>query len=152
MSERKSWVVTARPVRSARIAMAAAVVIVCVFAVAAAVAPHAGGGARFGVRDQVGIALVGVILAGLALLPTRPRLWADEHEIRTRAYLGAPRVVPWALVTAVEFPSRLRFARLVLPGEDTLALYAVQRFDRERSVVVMRSLRDLFARSHADAG
>jgi len=43
----------------------------------------------------------------------------------------------------VQFPDKLRFARLVLPGEETIALYAVQRFDRERSVAVMRGLRAL---------
>jgi hypothetical protein len=43
----------------------------------------------------------------------------------------------------VQFPDKLRFARLVLPGEETIALYAVQRSDRERSVAVMRGLRAL---------
>jgi Bacterial PH domain len=144
------WIVTARPVRSARLAVAGAIVIVIVFGITAIVMPHANAGAHFGAKDQVGTAVIGVILGAAALLPTRPRLWADEHEIRARAYLGAPRVIPWELVTAVEFPEGLRFARVVLPGGDTLALYAVQRFDRERSVAVMRGLRELFARTHAD--
>lgn len=142
-------VVTARPVRSARIATGASVLIVVVFAIAAAAAPHAGGGAHLGVRDQIGIIVVGLVLAGTALLPTRPRLYADATGVRMRAYLGGYRSVPWDLVTAVEFPDRLRFARLVLPGEETLALYAVQRFDRERSVVTMQGLRRLL---HASRG
>jgi hypothetical protein len=48
----------------------------------------------------------------------------------------------------VEFPSKVRFARLVLPGEETLALYAVQRLDRDQAVDVMRRLRALFAATH----
>jgi hypothetical protein len=36
----------------------------------------------------------------------------------------------------------------VLPGEETLAIYAVQRLDREQSVEVMRRLRALFAATH----
>ena len=42
----------------------------------------------------------------------------------------------------------MRFARLVLPGEETLAIYAVQRLDKERAVEVMRRLRVLFATTH----
>jgi hypothetical protein len=51
----------------------------------------------------------------------------------------------------VQFPDKLRFARLVLPGEETIALYAVQRFDRERSVAVMRDLRRLVRSGINDA-
>ena len=71
-------------------------------------------------------------------------LRADIHSVRTRAYLGPFREIPWELIVAVQFPDKLRFARLVLPGEETIALYAVQRFDRERSVAVMRDLRALY--------
>jgi hypothetical protein len=65
-----------------------------------------------------------------------------------RAFLGGWRVVPWDLVVRVEFPSNVRFARLVLPGEETLAIYAVQRMDHERAVSAMRGLRRLFAETH----
>jgi hypothetical protein len=53
---------------------------------------------------------------------------------------------------AVEFPSNVRFARLVLPADETLALYAVQRMDREQAVQTMRGLRRLFAATHPVAG
>ena len=62
-----------------------------------------------------------------------------------RSFLGGWRTVPWDVVVGVEFPSKVRFARLVLPGEETLAIYAVQRLDREQAVDVMRRLRALFA-------
>jgi hypothetical protein len=65
-----------------------------------------------------------------------------------RSYLGDWRSVPWDAVVAVEFPSNVRFARLVLPGDETLALYAVQRVDREAAVETMRGLRRLFAATH----
>ena len=141
---------TARPIRSARIAVACSILIVALFTATAIVMPHANAGAHFGWKDQLGTAVVGLILGGAALIPTRPRLSADEQGVRTRAFLGAPREIPWRLVTAVEFPEKLRFARLVLPGDETIALYAVQRFDRERSVAVMRGLRELFARTHPE--
>jgi hypothetical protein len=37
---------------------------------------------------------------------------------------------------------------LVLPGEETLAIYAVQRLDREYAIEAMRGLRRLYARTH----
>lgn len=144
-------VVTARPVRTRRIAIGAASIILVIFAITALALPHANAGARVGIRDQVGIAIVGLIVSGTALLPTRPRLEADVHEVRTRAYLGGFRRVPWTLVNAVEFPERLRFARLVLPGDETVTLYAVQRYDRARSVAAMRGLRALLAQSRQGA-
>lgn len=137
-------VVTARPVRTALISWVAAGVILVAFVVIAIVMPHANAGADFHWQDQLGTAIVGVVLAGTALLPTRPRLRADIHGVQARAYLGPYREIPWSLVVAVQFPDKLRFARLVLPGEETVALYAVQRTDRERSVAVMRGLRALF--------
>jgi hypothetical protein len=65
-----------------------------------------------------------------------------------RSYVGNYRTVPWSAVVAVQFPSNARFARLVLPGDEILALYAVQRADGEHAVEVMRDLRQLFAQTH----
>jgi hypothetical protein len=92
---------------------------------------------------------IGVILAGLFLMPTRPRMIADADGVRLRSFLGGWRVVPWDVIVRVDFPSKVRFARLVLPGEETLAIYAVQRMDREIAVEAMRGLRTLFAATHA---
>jgi hypothetical protein len=141
-------VVQARPVLMARIGYASALIVFASFVLVAIVMPHANAGAHFGVEDQVGTAVLGVILGGLFLMLTRPRLHADRDVVRLRSFLGGWRTVPWELVVAVEFPSQVRFARIVLPGEETLAIYAVQRFDRDRAVEVMRRLRALFAATH----
>jgi hypothetical protein len=141
-------IVTARPVMMTRIGYAAAAFVFVVFLVTAIVMPHANAGAHFGVKDQLGTAVLGVILGGLLLMPTRPRLRADATSVRLRAFLGGWRTVPWELIVAVEFPSKVRFARLVLPAEETLAIYAVQRFDKAQAVDVMRRLRALHAATH----
>jgi hypothetical protein len=141
-------VVTARPIKTARIADAAAVIAFVVFVVVAIVMPHANAGASFGWRDQVFTVVVGAVVAGGLHLPARPRLRADSQAVHMRSYLGNWRTVPWDVVVAVEFPSNVRFARLVLPGNETLALYAVQRIDRELAVETMRGLRRLFAATH----
>jgi hypothetical protein len=132
----------------ARIGWWSAAVVFVVFLITAIVMPHANAGAHFGVKDQAATALIGVILAGLLIMPTRPRLAADEQAVRLRSFLGGWRTVPWDLVVRVEFPRRVRFARLVLPADETLAIYAIQRLDRERAVAAMEELRNLFQQTH----
>lgn len=141
--------VQSRPHRSAVAAWWVAAVILVVFLFTAVVMMHDNAGVHFMPSDRFGTAVIGIIIAGAALMPTRPRLDADVHELRLRAFLGAPRVVPWAVVTKVEFPRKLLFARVVLPADETFAIYAVQRMDHDQSVEVMRALRELYSLSHA---
>lgn len=139
--------VRARPVKSARLAVIAAAVVLVVFVICAIVLPHTTDGIPVNVADQVGIGGTGLLVALGILGFTRPRLHADAAGVDTRGFLGGYRHVDWDLVTAVEFPHKVRFARLVLPGDELVVLYAVQRGDRERSVEVMQGLRALFAAS-----
>ena len=145
-------VVTARPIRTARYANAAAAVAFAVFVIVALLMPRDNAGATFGWKDQVFTVVIGAVVAGGLRLPARPRLRADAEAIRTRSYVGNWRTIPWDVVVAVEFPSNVRFARLVLPADETLALYAVQRMDREQAVATMRGLRRLFAATHPVSG
>ena len=140
--------VTARPHLTAAIAWAASAFVLVVFVITAIVMRHANAGASFDVKDQVGTVVVGIVVALLLIMPTYPRLIADEHEIRLRSFLGNYRVIPWNVVVDVRFPSNVRFAQVVLPGEETLAIYAVQRWDKDRAVEAMEGLRALFAATH----
>ena len=146
-----SLVITSRPVTTSRIAIASSAVVLAAFVVIAVVMPHANAGAQFSWKDQVSTGVIGAILAGLVLVFTRPRLRADADGVVIRNHWGSYKTIPWDLVVGVEFPERRRFARLVLPAEETIALYAVQRNDREQSVAVMRGLRELFAQTHPAA-
>jgi hypothetical protein len=141
-------VVTARPIRSSQIAIACAAVVLGVFVVVAIVMPHANAGAQFDWKDQVATGILGVVFAAMILVFTRPRLRADINGITIRNHWGPYKTIPWDVVVGVEFAERRHLARLVLPAEETIALYAVQRLDRERSVAVMRGLRVLFLRTH----
>jgi hypothetical protein len=143
----RDLVVTARPVTATRIAVGSAAFVLGVFVVVAIVMPHANAGATFHWKDQVATGLLGVVFASLILVFTRPRLRADITGIEIRNHWGSYKTIPWDVVVGVEFPERRHFARLVLPGEETVALLAVQRLDRERSVAVMRGLRALFLRT-----
>lgn len=143
--------VDARPVLMARIGWACAVVVLVVFQIVAVLMPTDNAGATFDTKDQVATGIIGVILAGLFLMLTRPRLHADAEAVRLRSFLGGWRTVPWDLVLRVEFPRKVRFARLVLPADETLAIYAIQRIDREQAVAAMENLRALFAQIHHTA-
>ncbi len=147
----ENLVVTARPIKSSRIAVTSAAIVLGVFVVVAIVMPHANAGAQFTWKDQVATGILGVVFAALILVFTRPRLRADVNGIQIRNHWGPYKTIPWELVVGVEFAERRHLARLVLPGEETIALYAVQRLDRERSVAVMRGLRELHQRTHPSA-
>ncbi len=141
-------VVEARPVRTGLIANACAAVTLVVFVVTALLMRTESAGATFHLSDQIFTVVLGLVIAGGLHLPSRPRLRADAESIRFRGYVGDWRTVPWSAVRAVEFPSKVRFARIALGGDESLALYAVQRADRERAVATMRGLRALFAQTH----
>lgn len=140
--------VTARPVLTARIAYASSAFALIVFVITALVMKRYNAGADFNGKDQLGTVAVGIVVSALLFMPSWPRLVADEHEIRVRSFLGNYRVIPWDLVVDVRFPSKVRFAQIVLPGEETLAIYAVQRWDKDRAVAAMAGLRELFAATH----
>jgi hypothetical protein len=142
-----SGTVSARPVLLSRVAWVSAAIVVVLFVVIALVMPHDNAGVTFGGKDQIGTAVLGLLIASGVLILARPRLVADATGVRARSFLGNYRHIPWDVVVGVEFPSTARFGRLVLPGEEIVALYAVQRVDKERSVAVMRGLRALFAAS-----
>lgn len=141
-------VVQARPVRTGRLANGCAAVALVVFVTTALLMRSESAGASFHVSDQIFTVVLGLIIAGGLHLPARPRLRADAEGIRFRGYVGDWRTVPWSAVRAVEFPSKVRFARIALGGDESLALYAVQRADRETAVATMRGLRELFAQTH----
>jgi Bacterial PH domain len=140
--------VTARPVRTARWFWAASALVFVVFTVTAFIMTRYNAGASFTVKDQIGTFVVGVVVSLLLIMPTYPRMIADEHAIRLRSFLGNYRVIPWDIVVDVRFPAKVRFAQVVLPGDEILAIYAIQRWDKERAVAAMDALRKLFAATH----
>jgi hypothetical protein len=142
--------VTARPVKAARIATIVAIVVGAAFLVCALALPHIADGVRFTVADQFGIGGSGLLIALAIMSITRPRMRADAEGVDTRGFFGGYRHVDWDLINRVDFPPKARFARLVLPGEELIVLYAVQRGDAEHSVAVMNGLRSLHAAQRPD--
>lgn len=135
---------TTRPRRARVVAVISAVVLIGVFTVVALLLGDTPTGAYFRVSDQVAMVVLGVLLAGAALLFARPRLRADADGVEVRNLLFA-RWLPWELVLAVSFPEGTPWARLELPDDEYVAVLAIQAADRQHAVRALRSLRELHA-------
>lgn len=145
------WAVFARPERL-RIICAASVAFVAVaFTISALLLPSANDGFTFRRGDEWAIFLIGLAVAGLFWLPTRPRVRADEAEVQVRGIVGPYKSVPWDVVQAVELRPKWRWARLMLPADETISLYAVQRADPATAVQAIRDLRALHERAAHEA-
>ena len=138
--------VRARPVRMRRLCAVLAALVVVVFAVIALLLRRVDTGAAFGTADQVSIFGLGVAVAAAVLALGRPTLEADERELRIRNVIGR-HVVPWTAVRAVLFRDNTPWATLELYDDDQVSLMAVQAADGERTVEVVRALRELLDRS-----
>ncbi len=133
-----------RPRRARRVAMAAAVVLIVVFAVVAALLRQTPTGVYFQLSDQVAMVLVGLLLAGAALLFARPRVRAGANGVEVRNLLGT-RMVPWELVLRVSFPDGAPWARLEIPDDEYIAVMAIQSADGRHAVQAIRALREVHA-------
>lgn len=120
-----------------------AVAVLAALVTTALILPGSSDGVPFNGGDQIGIAGLGVLIAIGLWAPTRPRLIATRDGVRIRGVFGNFRFVPWAVVRSVEFRPKWRWARLMLPADETISLYAVQRADGSRAAATMRDLRAL---------
>lgn len=134
----------ARPRRALRVSVAAAVVLIVVFSVVGALLRNTPTGVYFRVSDQVAMVLVGVLLAGGALLFARPRVRAGAQGVEVRNLLGS-HLVPWELVLRVSFPDGAPWARLELPDDEYIAVMAIQSADGRYAVQAIRGLRAVHA-------
>jgi hypothetical protein len=106
-------------------------------------------GVVFQTADQVAMGLLGVLLAGLVLLLTRPRLRVGSAGLSVRNLLG-DKLVPWSDVVGVSFPVGGRWARIDLPDDEYIPVMAIQAVDRERAVDAMNRVREQLARYRPD--
>ena len=107
-------------------------------------------GVVFRTADQVAMGLLGLALAGVALLFTRPRLRVGPAGLSVRNILG-DKLIPWADVVDVAFPPGARWARVDLPHDEYFAVMAIQAVDKDRAVQAMKSVRALMHKYRPDA-
>ncbi|WP_205878400.1 PH domain-containing protein [Mycobacterium camsae] len=130
-------------------AYAAAVVLVVAHIAIGLVLKMGSSGVVFQTADQVAMGVLGVVLAGLALLFTRPRLRVGAAGISVRNVFS-DKLIPWADVVGVSFPVGSRWARVDLPDDEYIPIMAIQAVDKERAVHAMDAVRDELARHRPD--
>lgn len=143
-AEGKALVVRPRKIRT--IARVCAAVLVVVFTVVAILLRNTPTGVYFHVSDQVAMVLLGVILAGIALLFTRPRLRILGDGVEVRNVLTT-RMYTWAEIVAVAFPDGASWARLELQHDEYITIMAIQATDGAYAVKAMRALRAAYRKA-----
>jgi hypothetical protein len=145
-------VVDVRPVRLRRVARVTAAVVVAVFVVVAVALGGAGEGPvrpgqlRFGLADQLAMAGLGLLAAGVVLLFARPRVTADASGVTVRNVIGET-TLPWQVVLAVRLDDGEPWAQLDLADDDQVSVMAVQAHDGQYAVDAVLALRRLLAAS-----
>lgn len=150
MSADAGETVLVRPRTVRWVSWVCAVVVVGFFAVVAALLPRSATGVYFRFADQVALVVLGVLIGAGILLMTRPRVRADVDGIEVRNVLST-RYLTWDLVREVSFPDGASFARLELPGDEYIAVLAIQAVDKEHAATALERIRALHAAAHARA-
>ena len=139
------WDVEIRPHLSPYFAYGAAALILAAHVTVGALLKIRSTGVIFQTADQVAIALLGVVIAGLVLMFARPRLRIGAQGVAVRNLLGY-RLIPWAEVVDVSFPLGARWARVDLPDDEYIPVMAIQAVDKQRAVDAMDRVRALLER------
>lgn len=147
--DRDTWDVQLRPHLTPYVAYAVAVVLVVAHLAIGRLLKMGSTGVIFQTSDQIAMAALGVVLAGLALLFARPRLRVGAAGLSVRNVLG-DRLVPWDDVVGVSFPVGARWARIDLPDDEYVPLLAIQSVDKDRAVAAMDTVRSLLTHYRPD--
>lgn len=140
----QGWDVTLRPRLTPYFAYGAAFVIAAAHVAVGFLLKIGSTGVVFQTADQVAMGLLGIVLAGVVLLFTRPRLRVGPAGLSVRNLLG-DKLVPWADVVDVSFPAGARWARVDLPHDEYVPMMAIQAVDKGRAVQAMDTVRALMA-------
>ncbi|WP_042939597.1 PH domain-containing protein [Rhodococcus sp. AW25M09] len=128
--------------KSARFAIAAAVLLVVAHSTVAILLRVSPTGVYFRTADQLAMAGIGILLACLALLLTRPRLRVGPAGVAVRNVFSE-RLIEWDLVRGLSFPEGAMWARVDIPDDEFINVMAIQSNDREHAVAAVRTFRTL---------
>ncbi|CAM3709344.1 PH domain-containing protein [Tsukamurella ocularis] len=101
-------------------------------------------GLTFRLSDQIGMVVIGLILACGALLFARPRLRLGPDGVTVRNLLNE-NTYPWDIVEGFSFPEGAQFAHLELPRDEFVAIWAIQARDGELAVQSLDRAREVAA-------
>ncbi len=136
------WDLEVRPHLTPYFAYGAAALILAAHVAVGVLLKIASTGVIFQTADQVAIALLGAVIAGVVCLFARPRLRIGPSGVAVRNLLGY-RLIPWSDVVGVSFPAGARWARVDLPDDEYVPVLAIQAVDKNRAVDAMDRVRDL---------
>jgi hypothetical protein len=142
------WDVEIRPHLTPYFAYGAAALILAAHVTVGVLLKIASTGVIFQTADQVAIALLGAVIAGVVLLFARPRLRVGPQGVAVRNLLTY-RLIPWPDVVGVSFHRGARWARIDLPDDEYVPVLAIQAVDKERAVDAMDTVRTLLERYKA---
>ncbi|WIM88635.1 PH domain-containing protein [Candidatus Mycobacterium wuenschmannii] len=148
-SDQDTWDVQLRPRLTPYVAYAVAAVLVVAHVAIGLLLKMGSTGVIFQTSDQIAMAVLGVVLAGLVLLFARPRLRVGAAGLSVRNVLS-DRLVPWGELVGVSFPVGARWARIDLPDDEYIPLMAIQSVDKDRAVAAMDAVRKLLAHYRPD--
>jgi hypothetical protein len=147
--DQDTWDAQLRPHLTPYFAYAAAAVLIVAHIAIGLLLKAGSTGVIFQTSDQVAMAVLGLVLAGLVLLFARPRLRIGPAGLSVRNVIS-DRLVPWDELVGVSFPVGARWARIDLPDDEYVPLMAIQSVDKERAVAAMDTVRNLLARYRPD--
>ena len=149
LSSRAEWDVELRPHWTPIFAYGAAFLIAVAHIAVGLLLKMSSSGVIFQTADQVAMAVLGLVIAGLILLFARPRLRVGSAGLSVRNLLG-DRLVPWSELVGVSFPAGSRWAHIDLPDDEYIPVMAIQAVDKDRAVDAMDSVRSLLDRYRPD--
>lgn len=136
------WDMVAKSRKSARYAIAAAALLLVAHVTVAVLLRVSPTGVYFRTADQFAMAGLGVILASLALLLTRPRIRVGASGVAVRNVFSE-RLIEWDLVQGMSFPEGAMWARIDIPDDEFINVLAIQANDRDHAVASVRRFRAL---------
>lgn len=148
---REVWDVELRPHWTPLFVYAAAFLIAASHIAVGVLLKIESSGVIFQTADQVAIAMLGLVIAGVVLLFARPRLRVGPSGLSVRNLLG-DKLVPWSEVVGVSFPGGSRWAQVDLPDDEYIPVMAIQAVDKDRAVDAMDTVRRLLAQYRSDPG
>lgn len=139
------WDFTYRGRRTPRYATVVAALFVVAHVAVGIVLRVSDTGVRFRVTDQIGLAMIGVVLGGVIMTLTLPRIRVGRSGVAVRNVLGE-RTFDWDDVEGIWYPDSGHWARLELPAFEHVPVMAIQANDGSRAVEAMDTIRELLAR------
>lgn len=143
------WDLEVRPHLTPYFAYGAAALILAAHVTVGVLLKITSTGVIFQTADQVAIALLGAVIAGVVSLFARPRLRIGASGVAVRNLIGY-RLIPWSDVVGVSFPVGARWARVDLHDDEYVPVLAIQAVDKNRAVEAMDRVRDLVVRYRPD--